>query len=307
VDLRELRTFVAVVEEGRFAGAAQRLKLSQPAISHTIRRLEKACGVVLLERTSAGVLTTATGRILFEEAREVLARYEQALAVMSRGVTEDQLLRIGIPFGLPVGIPSSALAGLAFEFPATEVEVRQLSTAEQIALLNTGELELGLLRHRPSKPDIDAILVADEPLGVIVSASQAERLGTGSDDVAPEALAGLQWHGFPREVSPIWYDELTSTLRSYGLHIEPSSSYTEQLVPEVTHASVSVGRSFALAPQCCEGTLPPPLVWRRLTGDPVRRRTWAAWPASSRRRDLGRLVALLEEVTAADSGIACAS
>jgi Bacterial regulatory helix-turn-helix protein, lysR family len=58
MDLRELRTVVAVIEEGRFAGVAQRMNLSQPAISHTIRSLEKQCGVKLLERTSAGVVMT---------------------------------------------------------------------------------------------------------------------------------------------------------------------------------------------------------------------------------------------------------
>ncbi|GAB5898020.1 LysR family transcriptional regulator [Mycolicibacterium mageritense] len=307
MDLRELRTFVAVVEEGRFAGAAQRLKLSQPAISHTIGALEKRCGVILLERTSAGVVTTPAGKVLFVEAREVLARYEQAVAVMSRGTGEDQQLRIGIPFGLPAGMPGGALAVLAADFPATAVEVRQLCSAQQIDLLTTGELELGLLRHRPSKPDIDAILIADEPLGVIITVSQAERLGAGCADIGLESLAGLEWHGFPRDGSPVWYDELTSTLKSYGLHIELPSSYTEQPVPEVTYASVSLGRSFALAPPCCKSTLPAPLTWRRLTGDPVRRRTWAAWPANSRRRDLGYLVALLEDQPDRESEIACAS
>jgi DNA-binding transcriptional LysR family regulator len=84
VDLRELRTFVAVVEEGRFAGAAQRLNLSQPAISHTIRGLEKHCGVLLLKRPSSGVVTTAAGQLLVAEARAVPARYEQAVAAMAR-------------------------------------------------------------------------------------------------------------------------------------------------------------------------------------------------------------------------------
>jgi DNA-binding transcriptional LysR family regulator len=296
MDLRELRTFVAVVEEGRFAGAAHRLNLSQPAISHTIRGLEKQCGVVLLERTSSGVVTTATGKLLVTEARAVLARYEQAVAVIAQGSTEETLLRIGIPFGLPPGLLSSALATLAAAYPTTTIAVRQLCTASQIATLGAGELDLGLLRHRPANLDLDALLVADEPLGVLVSETQADRLGP-SDDVALESLVGLdlEWHGFPRESSPVWYDELTATLRGYGLRIERSTSHTDELIPEVTYASVSLGRSFALAPPSCQGTLPPPIKWRRLTGDPLRRRTWAAWSAASRRRDLGHLISLLED------------
>ncbi|MGH3643986.1 MAG: LysR family transcriptional regulator [Mycobacterium sp.] len=296
MDLRELRTFVAVVEEGRFAGAANRLNLSQPAISHTIRGLEKQCGVLLLERTSSGVVTTSAGKVLVTEARAVLARYEQAVAAISRGTSEETLLRIGIPFGLPPGLLSGALATLGPTHPAMTVVVRQRCTTGQIAALGAGELDLGLLRHRPANLNFDALLVADESLGVIVSETQADRFGPSSE-IGLEMLAGLdlQWHGFPRESSPVWYDELTATLRSYGLRIERSARHTDELVPEVTYASVSLGRSFALAPPSCQGALPPPIKWRRLTGDPLRRRTWAAWSAASRRRDLGHLVALLED------------
>jgi DNA-binding transcriptional LysR family regulator len=299
VDLRELRTFVAVVEEGRFAGAAQRLKLSQPAISHTISGLEKQCGVVLLERTSSGVVTTPAGKLLLTEARAVLDRYEQALAAISEISIADTSLRVGVPFGLPRGLLSGALTTLALSYPATEIQIRQVSTARQIDALRAGELELGLLRHRPANLELDATLVADEPLGVLISETQAKRLGP-SDDIGLEALTGLEWHGFPREGSPVWYDELTSTLRGYGLHIGPPSSYTAELVDEVTLATVSLGRSFALAAPSCQGGLPKTIRWKRLTGDPLRRRTWAAWSAASRRRDLGQLVALLEDDSGAE-------
>lgn len=297
MDLRELRTFVAVVEEGRFAAAAHRLNLSQPAISHTIRGLEKHCGVLLLERTSSGVVTTTAGKVLVAEARAVLGRYEQAVAAMAQGSCEDASLRIGMPFGLAAGLLSTALPALAATYPATAITVHQASTARQLDALSAGGLDLGLLRHRPSKTDLDAVLIADEPLGVIVSERQSDRLGP-CDEVALESLVdlGLDWHGFPRESSPVWYDELTATLRSYGLHIEPSMSYTEELVPDVTYASVSLGRSFSMAPPSSQSTLPPPIKWRRLTGDPLRIRTWAAWSAASRRRDLGYLVSMLEDV-----------
>jgi DNA-binding transcriptional LysR family regulator len=292
VDLRELRAFVTVVEEGRFAAAAQRLNLTQPAISHTIRGLEKECGTMLLERTSSGVVTTAVGKLLLVEARAVLARHDQALAAISRGCDEDSSLRVGIALGLPPGLLYRALASLAAEHPFTSIAIRRVCTARQLDALSSGQQDIGLVRHRPRSRDIDATLVADEPLGVLLSETQAGRLGT--DDVGLESLAALDWHGFRRDSSPVWYDELTSTLRSYGLHIGPSTAYTEELVHEVALASVSLGRSFALAPQSCQNALPWPIEWRPLTGNPLRQRTWAVWPAASRRRDLGHLVALLE-------------
>jgi hypothetical protein len=175
----------------------------------------------------------------------------------------------------------------------TAIAIRHVCTARQIDALSSGEQDLGLLRHRPASLELDATLVADEPMGVLVSEAQVDRLGP-LDEVGLEALVGLDWHGFPRQSSPVWYDELTATLRSHGLHIAAATPYTEEVSPEVTYASVSLGRSFALAPASCQNALPPPIKWRRLTGDPIRRRTWAAWSATSCRRDLGHLVTLLE-------------
>ena len=77
MDLRELRAFVAVVEEGGVSAAARRLHLSQPALSQTIRVLERELGVELLVRTSTGTSPTAAGRTLLEEATAVLARVDR--------------------------------------------------------------------------------------------------------------------------------------------------------------------------------------------------------------------------------------
>ena len=294
MDLRELRTFVAVVEEGRFSRAAQRLHLSQSAISQTIRGLERDCGIILFDRTNAGAVATSAGELLFAEARAVLARHEQAVAAMFRRREENSALRIGVPLELPHGLLSGALSTLAVDYPSTAIAVRHVCTARQIDGLSSGDIDLGLLRHRPANLDLDASLVADEPLGVLVSETQADRLGA-LDELGLEALVGLDWHGFPKQNSPVWFDELTATLRSHGLHIGAMTSQTGEVSAEVTYASVSLGRSFALAPASCQNALPPAIRWRRLTGDPIRRRTWAAWSATSCRRDLGHLVALLEK------------
>lgn len=299
VELRELRAFVAVVEEGGFSAAAQKLRLSQPAVSHTIRGLEQSCGVKLLERTSGGVRTTPLGRTLLTEARAVLARYAQAMEAISRSSGQTEPLRVGIAAGMPAGMPTTALAALTLAAPSTKVCVRQMCSARQADLLSTRELDVGLLRHRPSTADLDAILVADEPLGAILSTARARQLHLPPVEVDPGMLSALTWHGFTRDSSPAWYDELTATLRGYGLRCEHASVSTDErgLEPfpavETTHAIVSLGQTFALAPACCQDMLPPALTWRRLTGDPVRRRTWAVWPSASRRRDVGLFVSLL--------------
>lgn len=300
-----MRAFVAVVETGRFAAAAERLRLSQPAVSHTIRGLEQRWGVRLLERTRAGVRTTAAGELLLTEAKAVLSRYDQAMDVLSSGKRTSTLLRLGIPFGLPAGMPATALAALTQDWRSTVIAIHQMSSVDQIELLERRELDIGLLRHRPVTSDLDATLVADEPLGALVSAARAEQLCLPATDVDLEALGTLRWQGFARDSSPPWYDEVTATLRGFGVDVEPTPARPQETSAEFSYATVSLGNTFTLAPACCRQTLPSALTWRRIAGDPLRRRTWAVWPATSRRRDVGELVALLEGAHDVEHDTAC--
>ncbi|HYZ54785.1 MAG TPA: LysR family transcriptional regulator [Streptosporangiaceae bacterium] len=88
MELRELRAFVAVAEEGGISAAARRLHVSQPALSQTVNALERELGVKLLERSSTGVRITEAGTTLLAEARAILARHDQALRAMA-GYTSD--------------------------------------------------------------------------------------------------------------------------------------------------------------------------------------------------------------------------
>jgi DNA-binding transcriptional LysR family regulator len=291
---RELRAFVAVVEEGGLSAAARRLHVSQPALSQTISGLERRFGVKLLVRGSTGVRATDAGTTLLAEARAVLARADQAVHAMARYSGADGgVLRIGIPLELPAGLLNPALAELARAHPDTRVQARHLSTAEQVAALRDDELDAGLVRERPVGPDLDALLVVREPLGVLLAAGQAAELA-GPDGIPLDALTGLEWVGFPRSGSPAWFDELTSILRSHGLDLGPAAPDGQVLLADVKLAAVTAGRAFALAPPDWPQPIPDGVTWSPLAGNPLIRRTWAVWPAASRRRDLGRLIAALD-------------
>lgn len=289
-----MRAFVAVVEEGGLSAAARRLHVSQPALSQTVTALERELGVDLLTRSSTGVRPTEAGRTLLAEARAVLARYERAMSALSRHTEPGGgLLRLGIPLELPGDLLAGALADVGSRFPATRVRARHLSTAAQFQALAAGELDVGLVREHPAGGRLDASLVVAEPLGVLVTDAAAARLA-GRGGARLEDLVGLHWVGFPRSASPAWYDEVTAILRSHGLDLGPVAPEGQELIPEVKFTAVLSGRAFALAPPHWSAPLPPGVTWLPLAGRPVVRRTWAAWPASSRRRDLGGLVAALE-------------
>jgi DNA-binding transcriptional LysR family regulator len=291
MELRELSAFVAVVEEGGMSAASRRLHVSQSALSQTVRALERELGVTLLERTSSGVRPTDAGTTLLVEARAVLARYHQAVRTMSNFSTESSgVIRLGIPLELAPDVLPATLAKFAAEAPHARVVPQHLSTAAQFIALRGDQLDVGLVRERPSGSEFDAMLVAREPLGVILRSELAARLA-GSDGVQLDQLADLRWVGFPRSGSPAWYDELTGILASHGIDIGPPAPDDQTLIAAVKLAAVSSGQAFALAPENGLQPLPDDVSWLPLVGKPIVRRTWVVWPAESRRRDVGRLVA----------------
>jgi DNA-binding transcriptional LysR family regulator len=293
VELREMRAFVVVVEEGSLSAAARKLHVSQPALSQTMTALERQLGLQLLVRRSTGVQATEAGTTLLSEARAVLARHDQALAALARHTASGgSVLRIGIPLELPTALLTGPLVDVTAAYPGTRVQARHMSTAGQFEALRAGELDLGLVRERPVGADFDATLVAEERLGVLLAAEQAAKI-TGADGIRLDALAGLDWVGFPRSGSPAWYDELTAILRSHGLDLGVDAPEGQELIPEVKLAAVSAGGAFALAPPGWSQPVPESMVWSPLVGNPLVRRTWAVWPAGSHRRDVGLLVSRL--------------
>src|SRR5439155_145457 len=140
VELREMRAFVAVVEEGSLSAAARRLHVSQPALSQTMAALERQVGIPLLVRRNTGVQATEAGTALLTEARAVLVRYDQAMATLARHSSPDgSVLRIGIPLELPSDLLTRPLADLAAAHPTTGVLARHMSTSAQLEALPAAE------------------------------------------------------------------------------------------------------------------------------------------------------------------------
>ena len=292
----KLQAFVAVAEEGGFSAAARRLCISQPALSQTINAMERRLGVELFVRSTTGVQSTEAGRALLDEARAVLARYDQLLPAMARYTGEGGgVIRLGIPDELPSEV-LRALATFAAGYPDLKVQPRHLAMAEQLAALRSGQLDASLMHQVPPGRDLDNMLVAREELGVLLPEELAARWA-GPDGVRLDALAGLDWVAFPRSNSPAWYDELAAILRTHGIDVGPADRGDQFPAPSVIIAAISTGNAFALAPQSWANPTPNAVVWSPLADHPVMRSTWAVWPASSRRRDVARLITAFEQPT----------
>lgn len=288
-----MRMFIAVVEEGSVTAAARRLHISQPALSQAMVVLERRLGLDLLVRHRTGITLTDAGTTLLAESRAVLARYDQALAALSRHDPPDNVLRLGIPLELPPDLLPGPLAQLGAEYPETRVQARHATTAQQLEGLRKGEIDVGLVRERPAGTDLDATLVCQEQLGVLLARHRADAVATARG-VRLDGLAGLEWVGFPRSGSPAWFDELTAILRSHGVSPGDDVRGGDPLIAEVKMAAVTTGHAFALAPPHWSQPMPDEVNLYPLIGSPLVRRTWAAWRADSRRRDLALFVDALE-------------
>jgi DNA-binding transcriptional LysR family regulator len=295
MEFRELRAFVAVAEEGSLSAAARTLHVSQSALSQTILSLERQLGVQLLERHSTGVTATGAGTILLLQARALLVQHDRALAaVTSQAAAGAGTLRVGVPLELPADLLPGALAEVRATFPQANVNISHASSADQLAALKADELDVALVRELPAGPGFDAVLAVQEAMGVILAAGRAAELACPTG-VRLHQLADLEWIGFPRAETPAWYDQVVATLRSHGIVVPDRPQPGDHpLIAEVKFAAVVAGRGFALAPPGWSIPLPGGVTWCSLVGDPVVRRTWAVWPASSRRRDLAILVAALD-------------
>lgn len=288
-----LEAFIAVAEEGTVSAAARRLHISQPALSQTVTALERQLGVQLLVRSSTGVRTTEAGITLLAEARAILVRHDQMVRTVTAAAADPTgVIQLGIPGELASDL-LRAVARFAAEHPGTRVIPRHLLMAAQLASLRRGDLDVSLMREHPAGTEFDTMLVAQENLGILLAGDLAARLA-GPEGIHLNALAGLQWIGFPRSGSPAWYDELAATLRSDGIDTGDHTDGENFLIPSVTLTALSAGQAFAFASQEWAHPIPETVVWCPLAGYPVVRRTWAVWPAECRNRDVARMIAAFE-------------
>jgi DNA-binding transcriptional LysR family regulator len=173
VHLRELRYFVAVAEELHFTRAAQRLYVSQPALSRQIRALEGQLGVALFERDRRSVALTEAGAALLPLAQELLETWHEAeLAVAERAATAAAVLRVGFLTRVGRGLLPAVQAALAASHPSWQLQLRHADWQDPTGGLADGASDVAIVWL--PLPDADAFahhVVATEPRWVAMSAA----------------------------------------------------------------------------------------------------------------------------------------
>ncbi|MEA2617255.1 MAG: LysR family transcriptional regulator, hca operon transcriptional activator [Chloroflexota bacterium] len=262
MELRHLRYFVAVAEEGSLTVAAERrLHTAQPSLSRQIRDLESEVGVQLLVRSTRGIELTDAGRVFLDHARVVLAQVEAAGEAARRAATPSKpTFAVGFLTGQEVDWLSETTRVLSSELQNIEMTVSSQYSPDLAQALRTGRLDVAFLRAEQNMPDLEYITVAKEPFVVVMPSDH--RL-TACEAVDVRELAGEIFIGASDIASPM-RAIIQSYLAANGLDIEPAHRVHHLTMAMSLIASTG---GVALLPAYAENFLPWSVTSRPLEGE----------------------------------------
>lgn len=193
MDIRQLRYFMVVAQEGQFTRAAERLHMAQPPLSQQIKQLEEELGVVLLKRGGRHVELTQAGQAL-------LARAEQILELVGSAKKEMEDLQRGSQGTISIGTVSScgayllpkSICDMHDKYPEVRFQIWESDTYRIMELVDRGIVDVGFVRTPFSLEAYDHIYLSGgerDPMTAIFSEKWACSL-TG--DIALEELKGFQ-------------------------------------------------------------------------------------------------------------------
>lgn len=262
MDLRHLRYFVAVAEEGSLTVAAgKRLHTAQPSLSRQMRDLETELGCDLLIRGAKGIDLTPAGRVFLDHARVVLLQVEAAMEATRRAATPAKAsFVLGFLTGYEFDWLPAVMRIMRDELPNTEVVIHSLSSPDLADGLARGKIDLAFLRRERHAPGVVFTRLIDEPLIVLMRSGHrlAKREAIKPDDIAGEPLVGV-----PHDKSPA----LRSVTDAYGVRLGIDLT-PDHFVDNLSMAMSLVASTggIALMPLYARNLLPPTVTYRLLAG-----------------------------------------
>jgi DNA-binding transcriptional LysR family regulator len=169
MELRQLRSLLVLAEELHFGRAADRLGIAQPALSRQIQQLETELQTQLFKRSSRAVMLTDAGREFIENIAPAIQQIEDAAAAAAHFARAKRgRIRVGSSGNLSANFIPELLQRLQRESPLARIDVRQLSTAEQIRTLHTAEIDIGLATLPINDPSLIVRRILSGPLVLMV-------------------------------------------------------------------------------------------------------------------------------------------
>jgi LysR family hca operon transcriptional activator len=264
MELRHLRYFIAVAEEGSFINAAERrLHTAQPSLSRQIRDLELEVGVKLLERKARGIALTAAGQVFVDNARLVLMQLDATVEAARRA---EQPKKPGFVVGFLAGQEVTWLAEtlriLQEEAPGTDITIASLSSPELANALMQNRMDVALLRRETQTSGLAFKLLIKEPLVVILPANH--RLAKHKT-IRPQDLARESFIAGSTKLAPVLRSIVKEYAASAGISL--NQKYDVENISGGMSLVASTG-NLMLLPIYGTKMLVPSVVARPLEGEP---------------------------------------
>ena len=244
MDIRQLRSFVAVAHALSFSRAALQLHLSQPALSTQIKGLEEHLGAKLFERNRRTVRLTPAGSALLADAEALLQQIAAVELRVARTATGDMgHLRIGFVASATLEIVPTIVLAFRKQYPEVDLELKNLPTVPQVEALRNGTLDAGFVRMPLAEKGVAVTLIHREPFALVLAKNH--RLARDKRP-ALEELAQEPFIAYGRRWAPSFYDVWTGICRKAG--------FVPKVIQETAEMStalslVAAGLGVAILPE----------------------------------------------------------
>jgi DNA-binding transcriptional LysR family regulator len=288
MELRHLRYFIAVAEEGHITRAAERLGMQQPPLSQRIKAIERELDVQLFRRKARGVELTEAGRVFLDNARAMLTQNERAIESTRRAARGEQgRLCVGVtPTGPFHPFVPRVIRAFREAFPLVSLTLEECLSPELLKRLRNEQMDAAFLRTPMAEPEdlvIDSLL--EEPMVVALPNAHALAQNDGDDAVLSlKDLAGETFIVYARQHGPGLYDATTAACLKAGF-----SPRLGQEAPRITSALslVAAGLGISAVPASMQRMMMDGVAYRRLKGP---NQPKAVLNLASRRRDPSAVV-----------------
>jgi LysR family transcriptional regulator, benzoate and cis,cis-muconate-responsive activator of ben and cat genes len=244
MDIKQLRSFVAVANVLSFSRAALQLHLSQPALSTQIQALESHLGARLLERNRRTVRLTAAGESLLTDAEylfQQIADIELRVARISSG--EIGHLRIGFVASAMLELIPAFATAFRKQYPGVTLEIRNISTVQQVEALRAGVIDAGFVRMPLKEEGLSLDLVHREPFAIVVSKSHPL---ARQKNLSVKQLSDMPFITYGRRWAPAFFDHWTGICRDAGFS---PTIVQETAEMETALMLVAAGMGVAILPE----------------------------------------------------------
>lgn len=250
MELRHLRYFLAVAEEGHITRAAERLGIQQPPLSQQIRALETELDVQLFRRKPRGVELTDAGQSLLADTRAILEQVAQARAKAGRTARGEQgTIVVGFTSSAPFHpFVSRLILQFRERYPRVTLVLEEHGTSELVARLRAEDIDAAFIRSPVSDPEGLAVhALLEEQMFAALPADHPRAPAVGNED-APLAIADLAAEPFilyRRRTGPGFYDSIIAACHQAGF-----TPHIAQEAPRIlsTLNLVAAGLGVSLVP-----------------------------------------------------------